>query len=110
MSDLDIENCFSDGAVVFSAQFRARKGYVEGQYYFEAKGTDGSTLVLYALDLTGDANGGDVAPDPGVITTIDWNSEGRFFRQGDVPACVGAGPQGSLNVMDISGSIEIEGN
>ena len=95
-----------------SAQFRARKGYVEGQYYFQAYGTDGLTPVLYSFDLTGNADGGDVAPGPeDGITTIDWDPDGIFFRQGDVPACVGDGPQGRWNVtITQMESITIEGN
>ena len=110
LDDDDIDACFGDGAVGLSAQFRARNGYVEGQYYFLAKGTDGEAGadVLYSLDLTGGANG-DVAPDlEDGMTTIDWDKEGIFFRQGSVPACVGDGSQGRLNVtLTLTESITI---
>ena len=98
--------------VGLTALFRARQSEVTGYYYFQAYGTDGSTPVLYSLDLSGDAGGDPVGPDQGATTTVTWDSDGIFYRQGgdgDVPACVGAGTQGRVNVT-ISGSVGIMGN
>lgn len=100
----DAAACFSAGdfTVNFDGYVRDGRGGVTGEYYFEAFGTDRSTVFKYRLDVTAAEVTGDFPPAAGGgVATIEWASVGQMNTEGSGKGKKG-GNAGSACVGEVS--------
>lgn len=80
----DAAACFGAGDLVvdFAGWIRDGQRGISGEYYFDAYGTDGTSVFSYALNLTAASVAGEFPPTQGGSATIVWDSVGELNTEG----------------------------